>query len=530
MIINTNVAALNTFNALNKNTSAMNQALSELSTGKKINSAADDPSGLTISEQMQGQINGLNQANSNTQNGISLLQTAQGGLSETSSILQSMRELAVQASNGTNTTTDLQAIQDQINQYTSEISAIGNTTQFNTMNVLKGGTPTGAVTPVTAGTAGVTAAAAQAGVWTVNVANIQNNDIITIDSTTLKATTGTASAGEFAIGTTAADTASNLAAAITADGSTTPTVAAAANVNGAGVVTLTQTPTKESPTSPITLPSTDFAINNLTAGVAKVIGVQGTDTFTVSNNFAAGDLVNFNGTQFTAVTGSATGNEFTIGADTGATAANLANVITKASGDTGYTASAAAGLITVTQTTGNESPATPTVTVATPFATNLQVGANQDQTMAVSINDMRSAALDVAGQESAANAGGVTGAYFTGGTGVNALSDYTTNGEAALDVTSQSKATSAITVIDNAINTVSNQNSLLGSYQERLQDTSDNLTTSSQNITSANSTLVNVDMASEMSQYTQDSILVQAATSMLAQANQEPQTVLKLLQ
>ena len=117
MIINTNVAAMNTFNALNKNTSAMNQALAELSSGKKINSAADDPSGLTISEQMQGQINGLNQANDNTQNGISLIQTAEGGLTETQSILQTMRELAVQASNGTNTTTDLQAIQDQINQY-----------------------------------------------------------------------------------------------------------------------------------------------------------------------------------------------------------------------------------------------------------------------------------------------------------------------------------------------------------------------------------------------------------------------------
>ena len=99
-----NVAALNTFNALNKNTTAMNQALAELSSGKQINSAADNPSGLTISEQMQGQINGLSQANNNTQNGISLIQTAEGGLTETQGILQTMRELAVQASNGTNTT------------------------------------------------------------------------------------------------------------------------------------------------------------------------------------------------------------------------------------------------------------------------------------------------------------------------------------------------------------------------------------------------------------------------------------------
>ena len=148
MIINDNIAALNTFNALNKNTSAMNQALAELSSGKQINSAADNPSGLTISEQMQGQINGLNQANTNTQDGISLIQTAMGGLTETSNILQSMRELAVQAANGTNTTQDFQAIQDQINQYTAEISAIGNTTQFNTMNLLNGGSGASTTTAV----------------------------------------------------------------------------------------------------------------------------------------------------------------------------------------------------------------------------------------------------------------------------------------------------------------------------------------------------------------------------------------------
>jgi flagellin len=126
----------------------------------------------------------------------------------------------------------------------------------------------------------------------------------------------------------------------------------------------------------------------------------------------------------------------------------------------------------------------------------LQIGANQGQTMYVSINDMRSAALGVSN----------------------------------LNLTTSSGAQTAITTIDNAISTVSAQNSSLGAYQDRLQDTSDNLTTANQNITSANSTLTNVDMASEMSTYTQDSILVQAATSMLAQANQEPQTVLKLLQ
>ena len=103
-------------------------------------------------------------------------------------------------------------------------------------------------------------------------------------------------------------------------------------------------------------------------------------------------------------------------------------------------------------------------------------------------------------------------------------------GVSNLDLTSSTGAQNAISTLDNAISTVSAQNSALGAYQDRLQDTSDNLTATNQNMTSANSTLVNVDMASEMSQYTQDSILVQAATAMLAQAQQEPQTVLKLLQ
>jgi flagellin len=276
MIINDNVAALNTFNALSQNTSAMNKALSELSSGKQINSAADNASGLTISEQMQGQVNGLDQANSNAQDGISLIQTAEGGLTETTSILQRMRELAVQAANGTNTASDVTAIQDEVNQLSGEINSIATQTQFNGMTLLSG---------------------------------------------------------------------------------------------------------------------------------------------------------------------------------------------TYASGGTNI---------------------------------NLQVGANSGQTMTINIGSMTMASLGV--------------------DGISANLSTTTG------------ATAAITTIDSAISGVSALNSNLGAYQNRLTDTSDNLTTSSQNIDSANAQLVDVDMAKEMSQYTQDSVLVQAATSMLAQANQEPQSVLKLLQ
>lgn len=312
MIISDNISALNTFNALNQNTSAMNKALAELSSGKQINSAADNASGLTISEQMQGQISGLTQANSNSQDGVSLIQTAEGGLNQTTNILQRMRELAVQAANGTNTPSDTNAMQDEIGQLNDELNNISAQTQFNGMNLLSGAFQSG-----------------------------------------------------------------------------------------------------------------------ITDGQGNVIS----------------------------------------------------------------------GLM-------------------------LQVGANSGQTMALSISDMGAAALGVGSGVGGVAPAGAAGAAVSGTFDGNFMGlSYGT-----INLTTLTGASNAITTIDTAINTVSAQNSMLGAYQNRLTYTSDNLTASAQNITSANAQLVDVDMASEMSQYTQDSILVQAATSMLAQAQQEPQSVLKLLQ
>jgi flagellin len=463
MIINTNVAALNTFNALNKNTSAMNQALSELSTGKKINSAADDPSGLTISEQMQGQINGLTQANSNTQNGISLIQTAEGGLTQTSSILQTMRELAVQASNGTNTTEDLQAIQDQINQYTQQIDNIGNTTQFNTINLLNGGaglqtnftsmtvggvaTPwlqvTGGTTATNVGAINVTAATKATGASsTTTVVATAGAESFTLNGHTL---TYNALGGA---GNSTAD-AATVAGLINQSSNLVGATATAA----AGVLTITNTD----------LGSTSTQVLSAAAGGLTAAQIVGTPTY---------------GSDATITGANLTGNYVASGNTINVTQGTFSGLQLSLNGALMGVANLATGSIT-----GNG-------------VLTLQIGANQNQNMNVSISDMRSAAL-----------------------GVNALS-----------LTSSTGAQNAISTIDSAISTVSAQNSTLGAYQDRLQYTSDNLTAASQNLTTANSTLTNVDMASEMSQYTQDSILVQAATSMLAQANQEPQTVLKLLQ
>jgi flagellin len=138
MIINHNIPALNTYNKLVLNNQGMSKALEKLSSGLRINRAADDAAGLAISEKMRSQIRGLDQASRNAQDGISFIQTAEGALNETHAILQRMRELAVQAANGTYTSQDRSQIQKEIDQLTSEIDRIAGTTQFNTKNLLDG--------------------------------------------------------------------------------------------------------------------------------------------------------------------------------------------------------------------------------------------------------------------------------------------------------------------------------------------------------------------------------------------------------
>ncbi len=138
MVVQHNLQAANTNRQLGITTSAQAKSTEKLSSGYKINRAADDAAGLSISEKMRSQIRGLNKASSNAQDGVSLVQTAEGALNETHSILQRMNELATQAANGTNTSVDRSAIRAELNQLTSEINRIQSTTQFNTMNLLDG--------------------------------------------------------------------------------------------------------------------------------------------------------------------------------------------------------------------------------------------------------------------------------------------------------------------------------------------------------------------------------------------------------
>ena len=138
MVVQHNLTAMNTSRQLNGVTGALSKSTEKLSSGYKINRAGDDAAGLSISEKMRSQIRGLNKASSNAQDGISLIQVAEGALNETHSILQRMNELATQAANDTNTSTDRTALQQEVNQLTSEIDRIQSTTQFNSMNLLDG--------------------------------------------------------------------------------------------------------------------------------------------------------------------------------------------------------------------------------------------------------------------------------------------------------------------------------------------------------------------------------------------------------
>src|SRR5665648_530819 len=144
MIINHNLGSMNAQRNMGINSSNASKSMEKLSSGLRINKAGDDAAGLAISEKMRGQIRGLDQASANAQDGISMIQTGEGALNETTSILQRMRELAVQGSNDTNTTDDRTQIQKEMNQLTSEVSRIGNNTEFNTQKLLNG--TSGAVT------------------------------------------------------------------------------------------------------------------------------------------------------------------------------------------------------------------------------------------------------------------------------------------------------------------------------------------------------------------------------------------------
>ncbi|WP_411682043.1 flagellin [Clostridium thailandense] len=266
MIINHNLMANNAIRNMNINSSNASKSMQKLSSGLRINSAADDAAGLSISEKMRGQIRGLDQASSNAQDGISMVQTAEGALSETTSILQRMRELATQASNDTNVSVDRTSIQSEMNQLTSEINRIGNTTEFNTQKLLNGGGEEKKIDVATV------------------KAGVAKGNFDGASTTAMAVTSGTAAV--WSTGSITAFTATNEIASFTFNGVT---------VN----ITAASTGTKGSTVGAVDLTNKTVALTLTAATVAGGFGDNGTalkaalDAYKAADNATTGTLANY---------------------------------------------------------------------------------------------------------------------------------------------------------------------------------------------------------------------------------------------
>src|SRR5699024_10737908 len=468
MRINHNIAALNTYRQLGNANNAQQASMEKLSSGLRINNASDDAAGLAISEKMRGQIRGLEQAETNAQDGISMIQTAEGALNETHSILQRMRELATQAANDTNTETDRNEIQKEINQLTSEINRIGNTTEFNTQSLLNGGVTEVSVTEDTASVAGTGASFGNfninthsqsgtpgtPGVYEIELtSNVSSGETITVGGVSL--TEGS----DFTAGADTDATASAIATALGSEGTFSATASS-------GVITLTES----------TASGSDISASDFSGGGSA--GTPGEYTFDIGSNVQAGETINIGDVTLTE------GNEFSLGADDEATASAIASALDS---EGTYSATSTGTSIQITETTasGNDVPEV-TIGTGNGFEATFQVGANEGQSMSIKIEDMRAAALGLTGQAGTGN--------FNDS---NNVTDGTNNDtvEAALDVSTHESAAEAITIINNAIETVSSQRSELGAYQNRLDHTINNLGTSAENLTAAESRIRDVDYA-----------------------------------
>lgn len=494
MIINHNMGAINAQRNMGINSGAASKSMEKLSSGLRINRAGDDAAGLSISEKMRAQIRGLDQASTNAEDGISMIQTAEGALNETHSILQRMRELSVQAGNDTNADTDRSAIQEEINQLTSEINRIGNTTEFNTQKLLNGDKETGVKTVK----AGVTAA----GAVTQAAASVTSG-------VTISAGVENGAAGNIEVvivdGASEGATYANGKLTITADITNNAAgtgAAAQTNIQALGTIDGIDFSKFTVATGALTATTGDDLIGGADKKAA-VAAVQGVYQFEAGKNNVTidGQTFEFN----------AQGNGDFKDATELVAAINANTTL-----NTSYTASVVDGKVQLTQITGSATE--PSITGVKDSTVKLQIGANENQSMSISIGDMRAEALGLVGNsDTFTTASGVTD-------GTNA-----TNIENALDVSTADNAGNATTIINKAIENVSKQRSSLGAYQNRLEHTINNLDTSSENLTAAESRIRDTDMASEMSEYSKNNILQQAAQAMLAQAKSAPEQVLQLL-
>ena len=438
MVVKNNMSALNTLNTMTKNNSALGKSIQKLSSGMKINGAADDVSGYAISEKMRVQIRSLDQANQNSQNGTSLMKVAEGAVSSTVEILKTLKEKVINSANDTNTTSDRKMIQDELNQAVDQINDNASVT-FNGKLLVDGS---------------------------------MNKKATATNSTYVNESLSTGTASDTAL-TNLSDRNGN-----------------SLDIKSTDTVTISWVKNGKTESASVTLSDTGNAGTTLGTMLQKMDG---------TGTVGADSKIGVNGQGVTQY--SANGEE----------------VISFTSSAAGVTSGVSGFTISVSDVNGNVrksindklnnwSESVRGENGSNENSLNLQIGTKSNQTINVGISDMRAMAL------------GLQGADTLTGTATN------------IDVTTVKGANAAINVIDNAIQRALNEQTKLGSVQSRLSYTSDNLTTASENVQAAESTIRDVDMAKEMTNFTKNNILLQASQSMLAQANQSQQGVLSLLQ
>ncbi|MBP5244789.1 MAG: hypothetical protein J6Z28_08760 [Succinivibrio sp.] len=474
MVVQHNMQALNAARVLNVTSGSQAKSTEKLASGYKINRAADDAAGLSISEKMRKQIRGLSQASTNASDGVSAVQTAEGALTEVHSMLQRMNELAVQASNGTNSESDRSSIQDEINQLTTEIDRVAESTKFNETYLLKGsnGTKTVKIDAHDAGLEGVLTQNTEKATFTMNKLSV--GDSVTIGGTKYEIGAKSVSEALSTLGVTASSS-----GALIIDGKSYELSSASSAEESK--LSFSDIGTRAGHGSTIQYNGKSVSVF---AKREAATGVTAVDPTSYDGDTSAVDINNKNlvtaqkayemiATEFQAAS--------TIGAEK--TAAGTASIDKTSS----------ATQVKFTLTKGEAE-------VQNDLNFNLHVGSDADMTnkIGVTINAMDSTAL-----------------------GIKGLNVADASGKAA---------TYAIDAIADAVAKVSSQRSSLGAIQNRLEHTIANVDNVVENTNASESRIRDTDMADEMVTYSKNTILAQAGQSMLAQANQATQGVLSLLQ
>lgn len=489
--IQTNVPSLNAQRNLNTSANGLNTALQRLSSGLRINSAKDDAAGLAISERFSAQIRGLNQAQRNSNDGISLSQTAEGALQSSGDVLQRIRELAVQSSNATNSASDRKALQQEVGALTAELDRIAKTTEFNGSKLLDGSF--GSATFQVGANAGQTIQATTANFSTNQYGNFRIGAKVATDAGAKgDLTTGSTA---YAIASNAAATTSRVAGgAITingASGSASVTIAAGASAKKAAEQINSQTET----TGVSASAKTEIDATGLTANTSFKFNVTSNNSAAVTVSFTVGATSDKDGLA------SAVQSFNDVSAKTGITARinDGGNGITllNASGENITIANAASG--SATATIGGTSTAAGATAVATG-----QLVLDSEKSFSV-------AAANTTDFFNNANASGQ----------LQKVSD--------LDVSSVDAAQRTLAIVDSALAAVNGQRAKFGALQSRFETTIANLQSSTENMSAARSRIRDADFAQETASLTRAQILQQAGTAMLAQANSSQQNVLSLL-